>query len=180
MARQRRMLLRLSEAQNHRCCYCGTDTWHPNINMGETIIIKSKRTRATLEHVLPRSKGGTYGMYNLVMACNECNIVRGNRPVENFLQSIYAPASRPRKQSSIKVKEISLKKRIKTAKKMRNLFRLLIIAAMCFPDDYKYVIENANNHTYKAVFKGGKKTRTPRVDCLKSIRHRVQENRMAA
>ncbi len=33
---------------------------------------------ATVEHLLPRSRGGTSQPGNLVLACRKCNVVRGN------------------------------------------------------------------------------------------------------
>ena len=38
---------RLSERQNHRCCWCGVRTTDEG------------PTRATIEHIVPRSKGGS-------------------------------------------------------------------------------------------------------------------------
>ncbi len=71
---RRRKLLRCSEQQNHRCCYCGVLTWHPSY--GET---GSKRRLATLEHVEARAVGGTDNMNNLSMACSRCNNDRGDQ-----------------------------------------------------------------------------------------------------
>jgi len=70
---RRRKLLRCSEQQNHRCCYCGRHTWHPSY--GET---GRKNLAATLEHVHTRREGGTDSMNNLVMACSGCNNGRGD------------------------------------------------------------------------------------------------------
>lgn len=71
---RRTKLLRCSEQQNHRCCYCNVRTWHPSY--GET---GPKRLVATLEHVLTRREGGTDHMHNLTMACSGCNSKRGDR-----------------------------------------------------------------------------------------------------
>lgn len=60
---------RLAEAQNWRCCYCGVRM------MGVT---NDDPTFATFEHVVPRSRGGTNLMANLVVACRQCNHERGN------------------------------------------------------------------------------------------------------
>lgn len=60
--------LRLAEAQNWRCCYCG--------------VVMSDRRKdpkfMTFEHVIPRSKGGSTQEANLVMACSTCNHARGD------------------------------------------------------------------------------------------------------
>lgn len=65
---RRQKLLRCSEQQNHRCCYCGIKTWHPSYNEAG-----NKNELATLEHVQARSKGGSESMMNLTMACAGCN-----------------------------------------------------------------------------------------------------------
>lgn len=68
--RRRRAKERLSEAQNHRCCYCGIrmmGTGHDD-------------SAPTFEHVVPRYHGGTNDMSNIVIACRKCNNDRGNTP----------------------------------------------------------------------------------------------------
>jgi len=47
-----------------RCSYCGCDlNWHT----------------ATLDHVVPTSKGGTDSMDNLVLACQPCNVQKADK-----------------------------------------------------------------------------------------------------
>jgi hypothetical protein len=60
---------RLSGEQNHRCCYCGTET-HLD---GDGDPDK----RATVEHVEPLVTGGANEWSNLAMACSRCNTLRG-------------------------------------------------------------------------------------------------------
>lgn len=36
---------------------------------------------ATLDHIIPRSKGGTFALHNLRLACSPCNNKRGNSDV---------------------------------------------------------------------------------------------------
>jgi 5-methylcytosine-specific restriction endonuclease McrA len=38
-----------------------------------------------VEHIVPRSRGGTDRVSNLTLACEPCNRRKGNRPVEDFL-----------------------------------------------------------------------------------------------
>jgi 5-methylcytosine-specific restriction endonuclease McrA len=71
-----RQIQRLSESQNHRCCYCGQHTFIGS----KTPKGFSKWQLATVEHVVPRSLGGSNSWENLVMACSECNNLRGNLP----------------------------------------------------------------------------------------------------
>lgn len=66
---------RLAEAQNWHCCWCGCDATH----------LRGKSNSATVEHVVPRSKGGTDDMDNLAMACERCNTRRGNTEIGVFM-----------------------------------------------------------------------------------------------
>ncbi len=59
---------RLSEAQNHRCCWCGK-------RMDET---GPYNDRPTFEHVIPLSRGGEDTPLNLAIACLRCNHDRGD------------------------------------------------------------------------------------------------------
>jgi hypothetical protein len=52
----------------HRCAYCGA----------EAVPLE-------VEHVVPRSRGGSSRVANLVPACVPCNQAKGNAPVEVFL-----------------------------------------------------------------------------------------------
>jgi hypothetical protein len=58
----------LLEQFNRKCAYCGaTDT------------------RLEIEHVHPKSKGGSNRVSNLAIACSPCNKVKGNQDVKDFL-----------------------------------------------------------------------------------------------
>lgn len=61
---QRRKRTRLYDEQKGRCWYCGKSV---------------ARERATLDHIVPRSRGGTDCNANLVMACRRCNRMKGNK-----------------------------------------------------------------------------------------------------
>lgn len=67
MGEKRDERIRLAEAQNWRCAYCGgcmdVDTSQPN--------------EATREHVIPRRFGGSDAGSNLIAACAGCNSARG-------------------------------------------------------------------------------------------------------
>lgn len=177
----RRKLIILSERQNHRCCYCGGDTWHPDII--DYQLDRSKSNRATIEHLLTRSQGGTFHWDNIAMACSECNTARGTMPIEEFLASIQAAAKPKTKKSKAELqKDVSLAKarKLKVAKSECNRFRLFMTAAWMFPVDYKYVMENISKGDVKRVHKGGRRGTTPRRHLMKKIRRRVIENRMVA
>ena len=52
-----------------RCAYCGT----------------ARAERYELDHIIPRSRGGTNRVSNLVVSCQECNVAKGNVSVEDLL-----------------------------------------------------------------------------------------------
>lgn len=59
------------------CFYCGIKVVKPR---GE----KPKSNWATVDHVIPRSKGGTRSDDNSVLACYRCNTLKGNKTLEEF------------------------------------------------------------------------------------------------
>ncbi len=78
-----RLRSRLSEAQNHRCCYCGvqmtTPGNHPN--------------SVTLEHIQPKAHGGLTDYWNCVVACYRCNCARGTQNPTKFFQALCNPTN---------------------------------------------------------------------------------------
>ena len=69
---------RLAEAQNWHCCWCGC----------ETIPESGKDYSATIEHVIPRSKGGSDDQDNLAMSCHKCNKERDTIDALEFMMFI--------------------------------------------------------------------------------------------
>ena len=63
-----------------RCAYCGS----------------SRRERYELDHIVPKSLGGTGRASNLVVCCRECNAAKGNSLVSDFL------ADRPARLTAIR------------------------------------------------------------------------------
>lgn len=65
---------RLFTTQKGRCCWC-------NLTMDRT----GKGGRGiTLDHIIPRAKGGTDEEGNLAAACRLCNAARGDMDTETF------------------------------------------------------------------------------------------------
>lgn len=77
----------LLEKYNRTCVYCD-----------------KKNVPLEVEHVRPKSKGGSNRISNLTIACHDCNQKKGNRPIEEFLK---------RKPSVLKNIKSSLKKSLK-------------------------------------------------------------------
>lgn len=55
-----------------RCAYCARS-------------FRDEPSRLTLDHLVPRSRGGSNSARNLVAACAPCNEQRGNRPITEWL-----------------------------------------------------------------------------------------------
>ena len=75
----------LLEKWKRTCAYCG-----------------AKDTRLEIEHIKPRSKGGSNRVSNLCLACVPCNRKKGNQDIKDFLKGkpdllkrILAQAKRP-------------------------------------------------------------------------------------
>ncbi len=72
----------------HRCQYCGG---------------RPPRDELTVDHVVPRSRGGSSVWENVVVACIRCNAIKGDRlPRECGMQPL-APPKRPSWMSAIRV-----------------------------------------------------------------------------
>lgn len=59
----------LLEKWNRTCTYCG-----------------AKDTKLEIEHIKPRSKGGSNRVSNLCLACTSCNQKKGNQDIKDFLK----------------------------------------------------------------------------------------------
>lgn len=65
------------ERDGRQCLYCGR---------------KSPKVVLELEHVIPRSRGGSSAWENLVSACHECNQIKGDRtPEEANMPLLHRP-----------------------------------------------------------------------------------------
>jgi 5-methylcytosine-specific restriction endonuclease McrA len=80
----------------------------------EYLLEKFKRTCAycgkqnvplEIEHIVPRSKGGSDRISNLALACNACNTAKGNRSIEEFLGKDPAKIKRILAQTKAPLKD---------------------------------------------------------------------------
>ena len=69
------------ERDGDACVWCGRTPWPRDL---------------TLEHVLPRSRGGHATPENLAPACRRCNRARRSRPVASYVRELVAADRRPR------------------------------------------------------------------------------------
>lgn len=76
--RQRReaFRMRIFSRDGGRCFWCDQELFL--IIKGMDVSNIPKRVRATLDHVQPRSRGGSNGASNLVTCCHACNGKREN------------------------------------------------------------------------------------------------------
>lgn len=63
---------------DYRCQYCGTST-----------------SRLTIDHVVPRHRGGTHRWDNLVTACPTCNRRKGGRLAHEAHMALLKPPAEP-------------------------------------------------------------------------------------
>lgn len=66
----------LLERDGPRCFWCDRHTADKP---------KAGQLKATVEHITPRSRGGSDDLSNLVIACLPCNAERGDIPAEVFM-----------------------------------------------------------------------------------------------
>lgn len=69
------------ERDGARCAWCGRAAWRRDL---------------TVEHVLPRSRGGITTADNVVVACRSCNRARGSRPVVAYVRALRDAGMEPR------------------------------------------------------------------------------------
>jgi 5-methylcytosine-specific restriction endonuclease McrA len=63
-----------------RCVWCGHDAW---------------RSDLTVEHLLPRVRGGQGLPENLAVACRRCNRRRGTKPVVAYVRELLDAGEAP-------------------------------------------------------------------------------------
>jgi len=57
----------------------------------------------TLDHIVPRSLGGTTCWDNIVCACVDCNVRKGGRTPEQAHLHLIRPASKPRRNPALSI-----------------------------------------------------------------------------
>lgn len=69
----------LRKIHGDNCCYCGVLM---DFKRGKRGSIKP--TRATIEHILPISKGGAHTWANTTLACHQCNVSKNARTIDEW------------------------------------------------------------------------------------------------
>ena len=70
------MILRLFNASRWRCVYCGK----------QLNLVRDSSGYATLDHIVPMSRGGANMVRNVVPCCYDCNNSKGDKALLNFVQ----------------------------------------------------------------------------------------------
>lgn len=73
----------------HRCQYCGR---------------RFPSSDLSLDHVIPRSRGGETTWENVVCACLECNVKKGGRTPQEAHMRLVAPPVRPKRSPLLTLK----------------------------------------------------------------------------
>ena len=75
MSERSQRITNLFNIQSGSCAYC----WS-----GMTLDLKQPNT-ATLDHIVPKSKGGLSNVYNLIAVCYTCNQEKSDHPLSHFI-----------------------------------------------------------------------------------------------
>lgn len=82
-----------------KCHYCGCETWTDPAHVSEPIVYHARglspvlkwlipasleNKRVQVDHVIPKSRGGTDELENLVIACAQCNQSKGHKTGDEF------------------------------------------------------------------------------------------------
>ncbi len=78
----------LLEKWNRQCAYCGVQD-----------------VRLEIEHIQPKSKGGSDRISNLCLACHKCNQRKGNKDIKDFLKGKSELLNRVLKQAKTPLKD---------------------------------------------------------------------------
>lgn len=73
----------LRKIHGDNCCYCGVEMTFKRGKRGDGIA----PNRATLEHVVPITKGGGHTFANTALACHRCNVTKNNKTTDEWAES---------------------------------------------------------------------------------------------
>ena len=77
----------LFHRDGHRCQYCGCGGGPPGGGAGGVSL--------SIDHVMPRSRGGAHSWDNVTTACLRCNVNKGNRTPREAGMVLARPPRRP-------------------------------------------------------------------------------------
>lgn len=87
-----RRLAQIIERDGPYCHYCGV----------AFDSLDGARNRATVDHKIPKSKGGTNALENLLPACNVCNSIKESHSYQWMLDYIAEGKKQKRRQATVR------------------------------------------------------------------------------
>ena len=123
----------LLQKYSYTCVYCQKCAFHQGKATcvdnrmrayATTRVVSTRHSiiRLEIDHVVPRSKGGSDRVSNLVLACHDCNQHKGNLSVEDFLKN--KPAVLKRVQEGLK-KSLNLQDAAQMNTMRKELYHVL-------------------------------------------------------
>ena len=79
-----RRLHQVGDRSDWHCTYCGRPVERPG-------AVDSPDAAATIDHLVPRSKGGGNRLRNQVLACQLCNNLKGDLDLPDWLTELGLP-----------------------------------------------------------------------------------------
>lgn len=83
---------RLYSLYNGHCAYCGK-------HIGKDVM--------TADHIIPKSKGGGNADANLLPACKPCNLLKGDKTLEEFRKVFFKAHPHPEKRFYFEIQKVS-------------------------------------------------------------------------
>lgn len=109
------------------CCYCNQQLTQDN---------------ATMEHIVPKSKGGVFNTSNLTVSCANCNNNRGNKPFFDYLSKFNLPKSKISKYKKLYFNNLKIKV-LNIAKQQSNnsdyIVPINLISSVCHALKINYI-----------------------------------------
>lgn len=122
------------------CVYCRRLTIRPEPNM------KRNPLRATYEHMIPVSRGGTENRRNATLSCSRCNTLKGSMTHEEFLDLIKVNPGllneKTRRQREAEARRIRKEKKINDPKFHRRMQSIILsLSLLMFNDEIKNLVK---------------------------------------
>lgn len=77
--KRNRKIIRLMKELGDICFYCKRQTYPPNLGL---------KPKATIDHYIPLSKGGSRDKENIRISCRSCNFIKSDDTAEEFLKEL--------------------------------------------------------------------------------------------
>jgi len=125
---------RIYKRDNHQCVYCGSSK------------------HLTLDHVIPKSRGGKNDWHNLVTSCFKCNLKKSNRtPEEAKMAMRHKPYAKMNSKTSLRIALV--------------ISSLFLIWSLIMMDKYKKLSDKASIE----ILGGGDISKSQTIDSLQHL-----------